>query len=221
VRVINARMVDIDRSDKNIVLHDETVIPYDTLILGMGIQDKTLNSLGYVSRGIAPHGEDKRADQILSIDDPHLYSHLRVGGSLINILTDKKKVKNCVIYGRTLNTYCCIQGLLQRGVKPEQIILVIPKIECHVEESYDEPDRETMYQDLPYIYQDSFEDQSIEEKINHSLLEMGIRIEKNAKLIEIIEDPEEGLESVLFKMLDIPDEEEDDDEMDLEEKSEG
>ena len=78
-----------------------------------------------------------------------------------------------------------------------------------------------MYQDLPYIYQDSFEDQSIEEKINLSLLEMGIRIEKNAKLIEIIEDPEEGLESVLFKMLDIPDEEEDDDEMDLEEKSEG
>lgn len=37
VRVINARMVDIDRSDKNIVLHDDTVVPYDTLILGMGI----------------------------------------------------------------------------------------------------------------------------------------------------------------------------------------
>jgi len=54
VRVINARMVDIDRSDKNIILHDETVVPYDTLILGMGIQDKTLNTLGYGSRGIAP-----------------------------------------------------------------------------------------------------------------------------------------------------------------------
>ena len=62
VRVINARMVDIDRSDKNIVLHDDTVIPYDTLILGMGIQDKTLNSLGYASRGIATPGELKRAD---------------------------------------------------------------------------------------------------------------------------------------------------------------
>ena len=162
VRVINARMVDIDRSDKNIVLHDDTVIPYDTLILGMGIQDKTLNTLNYISRGIAPHGEDKRADQILSIDDPHLYSHLRTGGSLINILTDKKKVKNCVIYGRTLNTYCCIQGLLHRGVKPEQIILVQPKVECHVEESYDEPDRETMRQDLPFIYQDAFDDETIE-----------------------------------------------------------
>jgi len=37
VRVINARKVDIDRSDKNIVLHDDTVVPYDTLVLGMGI----------------------------------------------------------------------------------------------------------------------------------------------------------------------------------------
>jgi len=37
VRVINARMVDLDRSDKNIILHDETIIPYDTLVLGMGI----------------------------------------------------------------------------------------------------------------------------------------------------------------------------------------
>ena len=78
VRVINARMVDIDRSDKNIVLHDETVVPYDTLILGMGIQDKTLNSLQYGSRGIAPLPEGlKRADGILSIDDPYLYQHLR------------------------------------------------------------------------------------------------------------------------------------------------
>ena len=74
VRVINARMVDIDRSDKNIILHDDTVIPYDTLILGMGIQDKTLNNLGYGSRGIAPLPEGlQRADGILSIDDPYLY----------------------------------------------------------------------------------------------------------------------------------------------------
>ena len=120
IRVINARMVDIDRSDKNIILHDETVIPYDTLILGMGIQDKTLNTLGYASRGIAPLPKGlKRADGILSIDDPYLYQHLRRDGTLINILTDKKRVKDCVVYGRALNTYCCIQGLLERGVKPE------------------------------------------------------------------------------------------------------
>ena len=96
------------------MLHDDTVIPYDTLILGMGIQDKTMNSLKYASRGIVPPegGDLHHSDQILSIDDPHLYDHLRPGGTLIDILTDKKRVKNCVIYGRTLHTYCCIQGLL-------------------------------------------------------------------------------------------------------------
>ena len=106
MNVIDARMVDLDRSDKNVILHDDTIIPYDTLIFGMGIQDKTLNSLGYASRGIATPGTLSRCDQILSIDDPHLYDHLRIGGSLINMLTDKKKVKNCVVYGRTLNTFC-------------------------------------------------------------------------------------------------------------------
>lgn len=57
VTLLNARMVDIDRSDKNIILHDDSVIPYDTLILGMGLQDKTLNSLGYASRGISTPGK--------------------------------------------------------------------------------------------------------------------------------------------------------------------
>lgn len=37
VRVINGRMVDIDMKDKNIILNDETIIPYDTMVLSMGI----------------------------------------------------------------------------------------------------------------------------------------------------------------------------------------
>jgi NADH dehydrogenase FAD-containing subunit len=37
ITVINARMVDIDRSDKNVILDDGRVIPFDTLVLAMGI----------------------------------------------------------------------------------------------------------------------------------------------------------------------------------------
>ena len=37
IRVLDARMVDIDRSDKNIILNDGNVIPYDNLVLAMGI----------------------------------------------------------------------------------------------------------------------------------------------------------------------------------------
>ncbi len=127
VRVIDARMIDIDRSDKNVILNDQTIVPYDTLVLAMGIQDKTLNNLGYVSRGIAPFPQDKkRLDGLISIDDPYLYQHLRQGGTLMNALTNKRRPQNCIIYGKTLHAYGCIQGLLARGMKAEQITLVIP-----------------------------------------------------------------------------------------------
>jgi hypothetical protein len=93
VRVINARMVDIDRSDKNIILDDDNkIIPYDTLVLAMGLQDKSLPSLGYVSRGIAPvNGEKRHVEGLLSVDDPKLYDHLRLGGTLMNVLTNRRR----------------------------------------------------------------------------------------------------------------------------------
>lgn len=180
VNVIDARMVDLDRSDKNIILHDDSIIPYDTLILGMGIQDKTLNCLGYASRGIATPGTLFRSDSILSIDDPYLYDHLRIGGSLMNMLTDNKKVNNCVIYGRTLDTFCCIKGLVQRGVKPTQIILAVPAKNSHVEQGYDEA--EAMEADLPFIYPEAFNDPLVEEKIYKILSHLGVTVYQNVEL---------------------------------------
>lgn len=100
-----------------------------------------------------------------------------------------------------------------------------------MQESYDEP--EIMQADLPFIYQDAFDDESILEKIQSSIEARGVRIIRNAKLLEIIEDDEgkdkgkpdyssEGLEAVLFRLLDLPEEEEDEDEIEgIEEKSEG
>lgn len=161
VRVINARMVDIDRSDKNIILHDETVIPYDTLVLAMGLQDKTLQSMGYVSSGIVPLPKDKKhVDGLLSVDDPLLYDHLRVGGSLMSALTNRRRPQNCVVYGRSLHAYCAIKGLIQRGMRPEQITLVIPGKTCHLNEAYD--DEIEMAEDLPFINPDAFDDEYIE-----------------------------------------------------------
>ena len=71
-----------------------------------------------------------------------------------------------------------------------------------------------MSQDMPFIYPDAFDDEVIEGKVQKILENMGVRILKNTKLIEIIEDGDEGLEAVLFKRLDIPDEEEDEDDGD-------
>jgi hypothetical protein len=100
---------------------------------------------------------------------------------------------------------------MERGVKPEQIILAIPAPESHVSESYDDP--AAMAEDLPFIYPGAFEDESIEEKIQSVLEQKGVTIYKRVKLIEIEEDQDEGLESVVFKRLDMPDEVEDEDEL--------
>lgn len=125
VTVIDARMTDIDRSDKNIILHDGKILPDDTLILAMGIQDKTLNTLNYSSWGIQPSSM-RRCKGLLSIDDPYLYTYLKKDSPLMNVLTDHRRQTNCVIYGRTLHTYVTIQGLIHRGVKPQNIQLCIP-----------------------------------------------------------------------------------------------
>jgi hypothetical protein len=73
----------------------------------MGLQDQTLNNLGYSSRGIIPTPEGKEViEGLLSIDDPFIYQHLEIKSGLIKLLTNRKKKNDVVIYGRTLNAYC-------------------------------------------------------------------------------------------------------------------
>ena len=137
----------------------------------------------------------------------------------MNILTNRRKPQNCVIYGRGLHSYCCIQGLIARGMRPEQITLVIPGYACHVMESYDE--EEEMLLDLPFINPPAFDNEVIEEKVHRIIEAKGVRIVRNAELLQILEDEENHIEFALFKLLDIPDEEEEDDELEnIEEKSE-
>lgn len=101
-------------------------------------------------------------------------------------LTDRRRTSNCVVYGRTLNTYALIQGLINRGVRPSSIILCIPEANCHIEE-YNESDQ-IMQEDLPVIYPNAFEDENIEIKIQSMLEELGITIYKQVKLMQIITD---------------------------------
>jgi hypothetical protein len=72
----------------------------------------------------------------------------------MNALTNRRRPANCVIYGKTLHAYACIQGLLQRGMRAEQITLVIPGRSCHVVEAYD--DEQEMEEDYDVIYPAAF-----------------------------------------------------------------
>jgi len=186
----------------------------------------------------------KQCSGVLSIDDPYLHKYLANEGPLMKALTDRRRTSNCVIYGRTLNTYALIQGLLNSGVRPSSIILAIPEPSCHIDE-YNESD-EIMRDDLPVIYPDAFEDENIEVKIQSMLEEMGITIYKQVKLMQIFTDkdkdkpepaktqfgdgsidsdePDEvfenaNLERLLFKKLNEVDDEEEEDEDEDENRS--
>jgi hypothetical protein len=215
IKVVNARMVDIDRKAKNVILHNDAMVPYDTLILTMGLQDQTLNTAGYSTKGIQPTPEGKEVvEGLISIDDPFLYDHLDYKSDLIKLLCNRKKKNDVVVYGRTLNAYCCIQGLIQRGVKPENVVLIIPEAECHLDANYDEA--EEMQADIPFINPEAFKDAKIKKKIHNNLTDMGVTIYENCLMMSIEKDETDCLKSVLFKRLDIPEEDEgEDDDVDF------
>jgi len=119
---------------------------------------------------------------VLSIDDPHLYQTLEQESSLMQKLTDRRRGTKCVVYGRTLNVYALIQGLLDRGVSAKNIIIAIPKRDCHCNEDQDLND------ELDYIYPDAFEDADLETKMQEMLEAKGATIIKECKLLEIISD---------------------------------
>lgn len=75
-------------------------------------------------------------------------------------MTDRRRQTKCIVYGRTLNVYTTIQGLIDRGVQYKNIILAIPRQECHVNEEGDPQ----ITEDMPIIYQNAFDDLNLEEK---------------------------------------------------------
>lgn len=78
-----------------------------------------------------------------------------------------------------------------------------------------------MEADLPHIYPEAFDDPVIEERIHKILEQLGVTVYQNTELQEIEEDPDEGLEAVVFKRLDIIiDEDEEEDDEDMDQKSE-
>jgi len=123
-------------------------------------------------------------------------------------------------------------------VRPCNITLAIPRITCHVNEN----EETSVEQDIPVIYPDAFDDEDIQKKIEEMLENKGVVILRECKLIEIITDKDReresckgstgagkdeagtaaipALEKIVFKRLDIPDnEEEEEDEIEIDEKS--
>ena len=197
ITVVDGRMIEIERDEKRIKLHDDSVIKYEICVLAMGLNDSTLQSMGRVSRGIAPVPEGKQyLDGIISIDDPYLYQHFRPDGNIMAVLNHRKQPGTTVVYGFTLHVFCFVQGLIAKGISSKRIKIVIPPVEFEEEEGVDPlfGGDENVLANHP-----AFEnDENLEKKIFENLEALGIQILKGFSVKAVNTDEKNNLSSLLI-----------------------
>ena len=126
---MDAKMVKLDKKNKKILLDRNVYIPYDILILSVGLIDTLLQNQGLISASLSnlPFYKDKdHVKGVYSIDDPYIYQQFGENSENIRLLKRKKKPQNITIYGRTPHTIAFISGLISRGVAPKRIYYVVP-----------------------------------------------------------------------------------------------
>jgi hypothetical protein len=121
ITVLDAKMVKLDKKAKKILIDKNAYIPFDILVLSVGLIDTLLQTEGLISYGLAnsPYYKDKNYIKgIYSIDDPYLYQQFSPQSDNVRLLKRVKKPQNITIYGRTPHTIAFISGLIGRGVAP-------------------------------------------------------------------------------------------------------
>jgi len=76
--VLDAKMVQLDKKEKKILIDKNAHIPYDILVLSVGLIDTLLQNKNLVSCGLrsSPYYKDKTfIEGVYSIDDPYLYKN--------------------------------------------------------------------------------------------------------------------------------------------------
>eukprot|EP00929_Paragymnodinium_shiwhaense_P013279 TRINITY_DN121142_c0_g1_i1.p1 TRINITY_DN121142_c0_g1~~TRINITY_DN121142_c0_g1_i1.p1 ORF type:complete len:1535 (-),score=494.46 TRINITY_DN121142_c0_g1_i1:571-5175(-) len=185
VRILDARLVQIDRQQRCCILHDGSMLPYDYLVNGAGLQDDALHALKIRSWGVEHVTEGyRRVNGAMSVSDPSIRELLVEGGTLVKSLI-WNPLSYAVVYGRSLDAYCVVQGLLMRKVPPTKIILVLP------------PRLQDASQQLPV---DAFhEGDEVERKIHAILKGMEINVYDGYKLLGIQQDNRERLKACILE----------------------
>ncbi|KAF4740770.1 hypothetical protein FOZ62_028426, partial [Perkinsus olseni] len=205
VRILDARMISLDRTAKTVSVVASTEdgsqaeaagklieIPYDHLVLTTGLQDHALHSLSIRSMGVAdlPLGF-RHVNGCLSSADSSCDKILGDGSILLKSLM-WNPLSYVVIYGRALDSYCAIQGLLGRLVPPEKIVLVLPPRRS----------RDTIPDEDEVLPVDAFaEGDPVEGKIHDVLMSIGVRVHSNLTLTGVDLDSRQRLCAVKLSGL--------------------
>ena len=167
IKIIDSKVIDIKPNQKYVQLEDSSILFYDYLILTLGLQDKLWTDLkSMVNKQLEEKFDElkeinlndknqkdtnnlnnqliilKQQMKVISVDDTNLYKIFSPGEKIMNSLRKNPKYE-IILYGRSLNLYCFIQGLIKRKIPAHKIKLIIPNIYAHSVQQVNKEEKQT------------------------------------------------------------------------------
>jgi hypothetical protein len=113
VSVIHGRLTDIDRSNKAIVISDETIVEYDVLVVASSAQDNSTNKIHSL---VGVHPLTCASKGVFGIGNPSADKACLEWSNTVS--------GNIVIYGSGINALAAAGSLLNEGIDPSRISLI-------------------------------------------------------------------------------------------------
>jgi len=211
IKIIDEKVVNLNRTAKYVVLSDKSIITYDYLILTLGLQDKLKPEIAnimntninenFAKLKDAQSGNTKeianlniqlsnmlQQPKIFSVDDPYIYNIFSPGNKLLNSLRKNPKY-TMILYGKSLNLFCFIQGLIKRKVPASKIKLIIPNIYTHAvikDEKGTYKKDPHLLEELNFINSNTLEQTpELEEYVFEMYKKMGIEVIQNHNFLGV------------------------------------
>ncbi|ESO85404.1 hypothetical protein LOTGIDRAFT_107567 [Lottia gigantea] len=189
ISIVYGKMTGIDRTRKQVKVNSSFIVPYDHLIICTGQQYQvpcpTEASLEHgVTNKELPNSPDRRykgsqPNNLYLVND--YYDSLTLQHAIQNkLMPSNNKI---LLYGNNIDTYTCIQSLLQYGITGDNILLVLPP------QAYDVT---------------CFNNKVIEDTVRKALNDNGIKIYEGFLLAEWTLNDDTDITSVSFTSDDEP-----------------
>ncbi|DAZ99118.1 TPA: hypothetical protein N0F65_008423 [Lagenidium giganteum] len=126
LRIIDSKVVQIDRQTKAVLLLDGSCLPYDYLVLATGLQDGTCTALGrlpsFDGDMYRPAAVPERMIALSTVP-----SAQRLHDLLLNERTaEEDGQRKIIVYGGSLFALQVIHGLLMRGIDGSRVVHLSP-----------------------------------------------------------------------------------------------
>ena len=152
-------------------------------------------------------------EMIFSIDEPNIYEEFAITNKKLISLRKNPHYK-ILLYGRNLNLFCFVQGLLRRNIPPNKIKVVIPNIKFDMTTSQKQADKNERKRrekkdneydnNLEFINGNSMENcPQVEQYMIKVMREKGIEIYENYNFAGVRLKREEFTENIKQELQDL------------------